>query len=326
MTTAPAPRISVIIPVRNEAAGLAACLDGILSQTVRVHEIIVIDSGSDDGTQDIARRYEQVRLIEIPPSEFNHGDTRNLGVRESTGDMILFTVGDARPVDDRWVEKLLAGFLTPDVVAVGGVQVVPHSADANPLDWYRPASTPQTSVHSFGSTAAFDAATGAERRSACVLDDVTAIYRRDILETIPFRRLVYGEDLLFAIDALRAGHTLVRQPSAQVYHFHVNNYATTLKRTIAVGSLRHELFGMLPAMPVDTPLHNAVRLLREPGLPMAAKLRWWRHKREIMRALRDGTRMLHKAQAEGVGCLVALQEKYSGTPPVPLKRREKDAA
>jgi glycosyltransferase involved in cell wall biosynthesis len=45
--------ISVVIPVRNEAEKIATCIDGILSQTVAVSEIIVVDSGSTDGTLEI---------------------------------------------------------------------------------------------------------------------------------------------------------------------------------------------------------------------------------------------------------------------------------
>ncbi|MGY8942395.1 MAG: glycosyltransferase family 2 protein, partial [Flavobacteriales bacterium] len=91
----PNPKISVIIPVRNEALRIRQCIEGIRKQTVSVHEVIVIDSGSTDGTREILSEYPDVTVIEIDGSTFNHGLTRNLGVEASSGDFCLLTVGDA---------------------------------------------------------------------------------------------------------------------------------------------------------------------------------------------------------------------------------------
>ena len=44
------PTVSVVMPVKNEALKIKACIEGILAQTVPVNEIIVVDSGSADGT------------------------------------------------------------------------------------------------------------------------------------------------------------------------------------------------------------------------------------------------------------------------------------
>ena len=74
------PRVSVIIPVRNEELRIKQCIEGILSQSIEVHEIIVIDSGSTDETLPILTTFPEVTLIQIDGSTFNHGLTRNLGV------------------------------------------------------------------------------------------------------------------------------------------------------------------------------------------------------------------------------------------------------
>ena len=47
------PNISVVIPVKNEAGKIRECIEGILSQSIPVLEIIVVDSGSTDGTIEI---------------------------------------------------------------------------------------------------------------------------------------------------------------------------------------------------------------------------------------------------------------------------------
>ena len=74
------PLVSVVIPVKNGIDTLASCLDGIFGQTLRDKlEVIIIDSGSTDGTLDLLKKYP-VRVYNLPPKEFNHGETRNLGV------------------------------------------------------------------------------------------------------------------------------------------------------------------------------------------------------------------------------------------------------
>ena len=314
------PRISAVIPVKNEAAGIAACLEGLRGQTVPVEEILVIDSGSTDGTQDIVRSFEGVTLLEIPPETFNHGATRNLGVEHTSGDFVLFTVGDARPSSNEWIQRLLDGFVEADVAAVSGVQVVPHEDWTNPLEWHRPVSTPRLEVFRFTRPEEWDESDAETRRRACCIDDVTALYRRSALEALPFRTLPYGEDMLFAIDALQAGHALVRNPAANVFHYHVNDYATTLKRTITVGILRYELFGQYPTVGREQPFRRAARLLLKSGLAPAAALRWWRYDRTCARAIADGCALVRRAVAHGPDALVALHDEYAGTPPIPLRR------
>lgn len=67
--------VSVIVPVLNEYKRLSPCLDGLISQTAEVSEILVVDGGSDDGTQQLVRTYAQrdsrVRLVESNPIPAN---------------------------------------------------------------------------------------------------------------------------------------------------------------------------------------------------------------------------------------------------------------
>ncbi|MBZ0097974.1 MAG: glycosyltransferase [Taibaiella sp.] len=91
--------VSVVIPVKNGLGTIKRCLDGILAQTVDVKEIVVVDSGSTDGTIALLKTYDKVELIEIAPADFNHGETRNIGVRNAIGDVVVLTVQDAWPAN-----------------------------------------------------------------------------------------------------------------------------------------------------------------------------------------------------------------------------------
>src|SRR6202022_3798054 len=76
-------------------------------QTVE-HELLVCDSGSRDGSVDLARA-AGARVLEIAPSRFSHGGTRNLLMQEAAGTRVAFLTQDAEPADERWLERLLAG-------------------------------------------------------------------------------------------------------------------------------------------------------------------------------------------------------------------------
>src|SRR5689334_13418670 len=132
-TQATSPSISVIVPTKNAGPDIDACLTCLFSQTLANElEILVIDSGSTDDT---LRRIAEfpVRLYQIRHDEFNHGETRNLGVRLAHGQFVAMTVQDARPIDDRWLETMCAHFAEPGVAGVCGQQIVPHELGKNLL-------------------------------------------------------------------------------------------------------------------------------------------------------------------------------------------------
>lgn len=315
------PRISVVVPVKNEAKRLRACLEGIVDQTIPVEEIIVIDSGSTDGTQGIATGYPKVKLVEIDPGEFNHGGTRNLGASLANGEYVLFTVGDARPVSDDWIEGLLDGFVSDAVAGVCGLQVVAHDKDTNPVEWFRPQSQPEISTYQYHDANAFEKTSPEEKRVACGWDDVSAMYRKDVLKKIPFRETVYGEDVFWAIDALKNGYALSYNPGARVYHFHLNSYETMLKRTIAVSYLRYKALAIKPPKLDFT--YSLVKsfytLIKEPSLSLSERAYWIRYNFKNHLAITTGISMFLKADREGKSELDLLYKKYCGAPPIPLK-------
>ena len=126
------PRASVVIPVKNGGELLVRVLERILAQdTPWPFEVLVIDSGSRDGSQARVREFG-VRLHEIPPAEFGHGRTRNLGVSLTRGAAVAFLTQDALPADEHWLRRLVeATELAPDTAGAFG----PHLPypDCNPI-------------------------------------------------------------------------------------------------------------------------------------------------------------------------------------------------
>ncbi|MEG3641576.1 glycosyltransferase family 2 protein [Magnetococcus sp. PR-3] len=319
------PKISVIIPVKNEGHNLKACLEGILTQDHAVLEIIVVDSGSQDETCTIAQSYPKVKLVEIDPSTFNHGDTRNLAVSHCQGEMILATVGDARASNHQWISRLLEGMENPDTWGVCGLQVVPHEQDKNPVDWYRPVSTPTSSHYHYENEEAFERADLTEKRSATGWDDVTALYRAEALKQLPFPKTPYSEDMLWAAQALRMGKRLVYNPAAQVYHYHTYDAHTVWRVTLISIYMRYLVIGVEPSdySTFHVFLQTVKLLLRTPGLSIKQRLYWLRYNWMLIQARRDCIQICQKTIQQGNKAFSALFNRHCATPPIPLKPKNK---
>lgn len=98
------PLISIIIPTYQHAKALPACLDSVLAQTYQLLEIIVVDDGSTDRTQEVLRPYvDRVKIIK----QENQGSNpaRNRGWQEAQGEFLLFCDADVI-MQKEMVEKL----------------------------------------------------------------------------------------------------------------------------------------------------------------------------------------------------------------------------
>src|SRR4051812_16040183 len=112
-----AAAVTVAIPVYNGARYLDEVLTAVRAQHVdREVELLVIDSGSTDGSLEIAARHG-ARIHQIPHSEFSHGGTRNLAMQLAQGEHVAFLTQDATPADG-WLAALLDGFAQADDVAL----------------------------------------------------------------------------------------------------------------------------------------------------------------------------------------------------------------
>jgi rhamnosyltransferase len=319
-----APEISVVIPVKNEALKIRDCIDGILQQTIPVKEIIVIDSGSNDGTIEILKQYKEVTLIEIPGSEFNHGETRNLGVSKATGEFVLFTVGDSRSYNDYWIEELMKGFVDEEVAGVCGQQVVEHTKDNNPVEWFKPVSEPEVKVYQFKKRHEFENLTPAEKKSICAWDDVTAMYRRSVLLKTPFFRTSYSEDAIWAKEVLEQGYKIAYNYKARVYHYHLMNADVTFKRDFTTMYFRYRQFNFLYKKPVFTLRSKAgivKQLFLKSGLHPLEALRWYRYNLANHKASVKSYEHFMHCLSKGEDFLDQEHKRLCGQPPVPVKKK-----
>jgi chlorobactene glucosyltransferase len=106
-TAAPTPRVSIVLPARNEAVHIAACIRSIRASTWPDLELIVIDDHSSDGTGALAReaagsdaRVKIVNAPDLPAGWFGKQWACQSGAVQATGSLLLFTDADTRHAPD----------------------------------------------------------------------------------------------------------------------------------------------------------------------------------------------------------------------------------
>ena len=115
------PRISVVVCAYNSEKTLPACFDGLKALEYPDYEVIVVNDGSTDSTDQIVLEYG-FQLI----STENRGlaCARNSGLDAATGEIVAYMDADAHP-DPHWLSHLAVAFLKSSHVGVGGPNIPP---------------------------------------------------------------------------------------------------------------------------------------------------------------------------------------------------------
>ena len=225
--------ISIVIPVKDGSADLERCLGAVGRQELDDEvEIVVVDSGSSDGSVEVARRHG-ARVHEIPPSEFGHGRTRNLGAQLAEGAILVFTSQDAHAADETWLARLVAPLVAAGESALGGTygRQLPHE-DATPPERYFLDFLygPEPRVQRLDSD-------GEPSFEQTLFSNVNSAIPRAVWEEFPFADdLIMSEDQEWSRRVLRAGYELVYEPRAAVHHSHTYSVAGAFRRFFDSGA------------------------------------------------------------------------------------------
>lgn len=118
------PRFSVVIPCYNHGQYLASCIESVLSQTYKPHEVIVVNDGSPDETRYVAAEYPSVKYVE----QTNRGlaSARNTGLMNMTGDWFfpldaddMMTDGCLERIAETIAENQQADIVSPSFKCFG---------------------------------------------------------------------------------------------------------------------------------------------------------------------------------------------------------------
>ena len=217
--------ITVVIPVKDGGEDLRRCLEGVFAQRLdEDFEVVVVDSGSTDGSRELAAA-KGATVVDIPAAEFNHGSSRNLGARAGKGEILVFTVQDAFPVDADWLGRLVAPLREDDRVAGVYGRQLPHDDATPPEVWFlnflygpRPRTQRASSPHELS-------------LETTMFSNVSSAIRRSAWEPAGFDdEIIMSEDHEWARRALLEGWQVEYRPEAAVRHSHRYSIADAFRR------------------------------------------------------------------------------------------------
>jgi len=196
------PRVSVVIRTRDEERWIPHCLRAVFAQRYRDFEVVLVDNQSRDGTLARARRFP-VRVVHL--ERYRPGLALNTGIRAAGGELVVCLSGHCVPTDDRWLERLVAGFEDPAIAGVYGRQL--------PMSW----SSPRDKRDLFITF-------GLDRRvqvKDSFFHNANSALRRSLWQQVPFDEEATNiEDRIWAGEMIARGHRLLYEPEAAVYHHH----------------------------------------------------------------------------------------------------------
>jgi len=117
------PLVSIILRSYNEGWALRETLPALQRQDYRDWELIVIDSGSTDGSVGLIRKANPAHFIQIKHEDYNPSRVMNHGMELARSNFGIFLNADATPVDQHWLRPLVDALQAPETAAVFGRQI-----------------------------------------------------------------------------------------------------------------------------------------------------------------------------------------------------------
>ena len=259
---------SIIILTKNGGDNFPRLLERIYSQQYSgSYEVIVIDSGSSDGTIEVARKYP-IRIEQIPPEQFHHSRTRNLGAELAQGKYLVYITQDALPLNAEWLQNLTANFNDPQVAMVVGRQL-PWEITKPPEKFFYYYNFPDFKM-------VLKSGADGYYHNNVFISDVNAAYRKDILLKYRFKEaIVMAEDKEIAARFIEDSLIICYEPSAAVYHSHDHGLTDLFAKHLDFGLAMKQGGFSLPKTGHKSLTGAADYLLAEFKFLMAGGYRRW---------------------------------------------------
>jgi rhamnosyltransferase len=284
------PRVSIIMRSFNEAWALAGTLSALKAQAYRNWELIVIDSGSTDGSPDLIRAARPARFVEITPQEYNPSRVLNRGLRLAESDFGIFLNADATPQGTNWLRPLVQALQSPRVAACYGRQIPRSDCRAVFACDYERCFGPARESARWGH----------------FFSMVSSGLRKDVWANRGFREdLQYAEDHEYTLWCKTQGYEVVYVPESVAVHSHNYTLEQSYQRSFgdarALGKTwtgspggcnwpKTVLLGWLSDLRHDARFCLRARRLGE--LPHAARVRW-RQRHGKLAGFRQGWQEAH---------------------------------
>ncbi len=209
------PETSVIIRAFNEAEYIGDVLEAVESQEYQDFEIILVDSGSTDGTLEIAEEY--VDTIEfVSPQNFTFGYSCNVGCEAASGKYCAFLSAHAIPTSDQWLGTMVEN-LSEDEVAMTysnqvGAETTKHSERRVFNELFPDESRRQTPPDYWANNA-------------------SSVIKKNLWEEHQFDEYLTGhEDIEWAKHFMDQGYVVIYEADSCIYHIHNESWEQVFNR------------------------------------------------------------------------------------------------
>ncbi|WP_199242162.1 glycosyltransferase family 2 protein [Halorubrum sp. SD626R] len=198
--------MSIIIRCYNEREHIGKLLHGIYQQSMEDFEVILVDSGSTDGTLEIAREFPIDDIVYIAPSEFSFGRALNYGCDAANGEFCVFASAHVYPLRSDWLIKLLEKFEDSDNLALvygkqRGNEVTKFAEKQVFRRWF-----PEDDI---------------DRQPSPFCNNANAAIRRGLWEDYKYNESLPGlEDLDWATRVQADGYDISYASEAEIIHVH----------------------------------------------------------------------------------------------------------
>lgn len=230
----------VIVPVYNPGREFEELLRRLQKQTKKIQNIIIMHTLDGRTLEWVQEKYDNVKVYDIIPEEYDHGGTRNEGIYHSDADVAVCMTQDAMPADVYLLENLLKPLEEEDVI-ISYARQLPNK-DCDVIERYtRNFNYPEEScikskedVEQLGIKTYF-------------CSNVCAAYKRDAyLKLGGFTsKTIFNEDMIYASKAIQAGYKSAYSAEAKVVHSHNYSWVQQFRRNfdMAVSQADHpEIF------------------------------------------------------------------------------------
>ena len=210
--------VDVLIPVYRPDGKLTELLKRLKMQNYPIHRVILMNTEEKHFPAELTGIWDRVEVYHLAKEEFDHGGTRDRGVRMSTADLVVCMTQDAMPADETLIEELVKPFGDPEVWAAYARQL-PNEECREVEKYTRSFNYPEQSM--------VKTKEDLERLGIKTFfcSNVCAAWRREkYLELGGFvKHTIFNEDMILAGTMIKQGGKIAYCAKAKVIHSH--NYS-----------------------------------------------------------------------------------------------------
>lgn len=231
-------KVDIIIPAYKPGKDFHILLNALEEQTVLPHKIIIMNTVSNNDTgncvksksENLKLKYNNIEIYDIAEKDFDHGKTRDLGIKKSSAPYFLCMTQDAIPKDKYLIEHMLQSFDEEDIAICYGRQLAGNNSHI--LEEYsRQFNYPEISM----TKSLNDKEKLGIKTYFC--SNVCAMYRRSVYDSLDgfIKKTIFNEDMIFAATAIEAGFKVRYQANACVIHSHQYTCIQQFRRNFDLG-------------------------------------------------------------------------------------------